>query len=157
SHPGRRLRHEPRGRRRDRGQGARAGAGGGWRDPPLRRRRGGAGGVAGHRVVRMTLADVAAVTGGTLTGDGAVAVEGAATDSRDIDPGRLFVPLRAERDGHLFITAAVAAGAAAYLTAGPQPSPAPSVLVPDTLAALGALGEYARRRLSGAVIGITGS
>ena len=48
-----------------------------------------------------------------------VALDGASFDSRTLRPGQLFVPLVAERDGHEFIAAAVAAGAPAYLTARP--------------------------------------
>ncbi len=50
-----------------------------------------------------------------------VEVDGAAIDSRELRPGELFVPIVAERDGHDFIDAALAAGAPAYLTVdGPR-------------------------------------
>ena len=45
-----------------------------------------------------------------------VTVDGASIDSRTIAAGQLFVPIVAERDGHAFIAAALAAGAPAYLT-----------------------------------------
>ena len=41
-----------------------------------------------------------------------VELTGASFDTRTIRPGELFVPLVAERDGHEFIAAAAAAGAA---------------------------------------------
>ena len=59
---------------------------------------------------------VAAATGGRLVGPD-VTVDGLAIDSRLVTGGELFVPLVAERDGHDFVGAALAAGAAAYLTA----------------------------------------
>ena len=51
----------------------------------------------------------------TLVGDD-VELDGASFDTRTLRPGELFVPLVAERDGHDFIAAAAAAGAAATLT-----------------------------------------
>lgn len=86
-------------------------------------------------------------------------VDGVAIDSRSDVAGRLFVPLVAERDGHQFIADAVSAGAAAYLTSQPpvEDLGVPAIVVDDTAEALTALGKAARRRLSGPVIGITGS
>ena len=58
-------------------------------------------------------------TGGTLTtngADGNVLLTGATTDSRNVQPGQLFVAYRGERlDGHAFAPAACAAGAGALL------------------------------------------
>ena len=80
-------------------------------------------------------------------------------DSRDVQPGMLFVPLVAGRDGHDFIDDAVARGASAYLTArGPSGVDAGVVEVDDTQAALTALAREARSRLGSVpVVGITGS
>ncbi len=104
------------------------------------------------------LSSLATDLGGRLHGpDGTV--DGAAIDSRGEVDGRLFVPLVAERDGHEFVPAAVDGGAAAYLTSRP-PGPsvdAPAIVVDDTAAALTVLGRIARRRLTGPVVGITGS
>jgi UDP-N-acetylmuramoyl-tripeptide--D-alanyl-D-alanine ligase len=61
----------------------------------------------------------------------------------------------AERDGHAFIPAALAAGAPAYLTAQ-EPIGGTAIRVRDTAAALLSLGTLARGRVGGA-IGITGS
>lgn len=58
---------------------------------------------------------------GTLLGgsqDMELTVSGVDTDSRDIHPGSLFIPLVGERfDGHAYITSALEAGAAGCLTA----------------------------------------
>lgn len=58
---------------------------------------------------------------GTLLGgsqDMELTVSGVDTDSRDIHPSSLFIPLVGERfDGHAYITSALEAGAAGCLTA----------------------------------------
>ncbi len=109
--------------------------------------------------MRFTLEQIAAVTRGRLHGDGSVEVDGVTQDSRDVQPGMLFVPLVAERDGHDFIGDAVTGGAFAYLTARQPSVPgAVAVRVDDTLEALAALGREARRRLGAVpVVGVTGS
>ncbi|WP_243453581.1 Mur ligase family protein, partial [Polymorphobacter multimanifer] len=77
-------------------------------------------------------------------------------DSREVLPGALFVALKGETtDGHRFIDAAVAAGAAGLLVS--TPVDAPHVLVDDTFLALNALGSTARDRSASLRIGITGS
>jgi len=91
-----------------------------------------------------TLAEIARATGGTISpgGAAAVTVRGVSIDSRTIEPGALFVPLRgAARDGHEFVAAAIRAGAAAILLERGE-SPLPSVKVADTLAALGDLARF---------------
>ena len=92
--------------------------------------------------VKLTTSQVAEIVGGTMHGPD-VTVDGAAIDSRVLRPEALFVPVVAERDGHQFIDAALAAGAAAYLTAR-RPRDGTAVAVSDTGAALGSLGAWAR-------------
>jgi UDP-N-acetylmuramoyl-tripeptide--D-alanyl-D-alanine ligase len=104
----------------------------------------------------MRLADIAAAVGGELVGDDLV-VGGFSIDSRTIAAGDLFVPVVAERDGHDFIVAAVDGGAAAYLSAGPEPGDRPHVLVADTALALPAMAAAVRPALGDRVIGVTGS
>lgn len=99
--------------------------------------------------------ELATAAGGRLVGPD-VAFDGATNDSRSIRAGQLFVPVVAERDGHDFIGAALAGGAAAYLTARRHEG-GTAVEVVDTLAALTAAGRLARTRLPDRVIGITGS
>jgi UDP-N-acetylmuramoyl-tripeptide--D-alanyl-D-alanine ligase len=98
---------------------------------------------------------VAAAVGGTLAGPDVI-VDGASFDSRALRPGSLFVPLVAERDGHDFIDAALAAGAAAYLTAR-APQGGTAIVVGNTAAALMELAAWARRQLEVPVVGVTGS
>ena len=104
----------------------------------------------------MQASTVARATGGALVGPD-VAVDGAAIDSRLVRGGELFVPVVAARDGHDFLDDALAAGAAAYLTAREPVHGGTAVVVPDTLAALAAVGALARERLPERVVGITGS
>src|SRR5205807_8881633 len=83
---------------------------------------------------RFRAGEIATVVGGRLVGPD-VDVDGVSTDSRHDLAGRLFVPLIAERDGHDFIPAALAGGAAAYLTSR-APAGGTAIVVDDTLAAL---------------------
>ncbi|HEX2274418.1 MAG TPA: UDP-N-acetylmuramoyl-tripeptide--D-alanyl-D-alanine ligase [Acidimicrobiales bacterium] len=107
--------------------------------------------------MRWRAQEVAAAVGGTRDGPD-VEITGVTVDSRRVRGGELFVPVRAVRDGHDFVGAAVDAGAAAYLTERePGAGRATAILVPDTVAALAALGEAARRRLPDRVVGVTGS
>lgn len=106
--------------------------------------------------MRFLASEVARATGGTLHGPD-VAVDGVSVDSRTLRAGQLFVPLVAERDGHDFVDAALAAGAAATLSArGPVPG-ATTVVVADTARALLDLGRLARSRTGERVVGVTGS
>jgi UDP-N-acetylmuramoyl-tripeptide--D-alanyl-D-alanine ligase len=102
-----------------------------------------------------TSEEIAAATSGQRVGP-PFSVGGVAIDSREAEPGDLFVALSGERDGADFIPAALARGAAGSLTHRAVEGSA--VLVPDTLAALEALGEAARRRAAKARRGaVTGS
>lgn len=76
-----------------------------------------------------------------------------------MQPGQLFVPIVAERDGHDFIPAALEAGAGAYLTSAPvvPGRSGTAIVVPDTDAALLQLAGWARRRVDVPVVGVTGS
>ena len=93
--------------------------------------------------------------GGRLSGPD-VDVDGMATDSRALTAGQLFVPLQGVRDGHDFIDAALAAGAAAYLTVRP-PRGGTAVVVDDVGKAVDGIAAWARSRLPDRVVGITGS
>jgi len=110
--------------------------------------------------------EVAAATDGTV--GGAVPTEqsmnGVGIDSRVLPAGAIFVALRSARDGHEWIGAALEAGAGGLLVddawAGSRSRrmvPVPVITVADTADALLALGGAARDRLTGAVVGVTGS
>ena len=100
-----------------------------------------------------TSAGLRAATAGRLAAD--VAVQRVVFDSRHVAPGDLFVALRAERDGHAFVPAAFAAGAAAVMVEdGDDPR---ALVVADTLAALHALGIAGRARSGAKIAAVTGS
>lgn len=103
----------------------------------------------------MRATEVAEAAGGTLSGPD-VTVDGACIDSRLVRGGELFVALRAERDGHDFLEAALDAGAGACLVERPAER-GTSVVVEDTFAALTRLATRMRDRLPDHVVGITGS
>jgi UDP-N-acetylmuramoyl-tripeptide--D-alanyl-D-alanine ligase len=112
-------------------------------------------------VIALTLADVAELTGGELTGPADVQVTGKVTlDSRTVGAGDLFVAVVGERvDGHDFLGAAAASGAAGALATRADDA-LPTVVVDDPVAALGRLaaGVHARLSAGGLVtLGITGS
>ena len=87
-----------------------------------------------------------------------VEIRGVTTDSRRVQPGDLFVALRGERfDGHEFLPAVAAAGAAAAIVSELVDSPLPLLRVPDTQRALGQLGAYNRTFYQGLLVAITGS
>jgi UDP-N-acetylmuramoyl-tripeptide--D-alanyl-D-alanine ligase len=90
-----------------------------------------------------------------------VTVDGVTIDSRAVTGGELFVAVVADRDGHDFVDDALTRGAAGYVRSRPlsdgEDREAPIVVVPDTAAALLALGGQARSRLPDRVVGITGS
>src|SRR3954452_5701020 len=115
-------------------------------------------------MIELTLAEVAELTGGALTGAEGARVTGKVTvDSRAVAPGDLFVAVPGERvDGHDFLGAAAAAGAVAALTTRPDPAlpgavpawpprPAPARpcgVVDEPVAALGRLAAAVHTRLA---------
>lgn len=105
--------------------------------------------------MQLRASELATAVGGRLHGPDVV-VDGASIDSRSVRPGQLFVPVEADRDGHDFVSAALGAGAAAYLTRR-QPTGGTAIVVTDTLVGLQRAGHLARRRIDGHVIGVTGS
>lgn len=111
-------------------------------------------------MIVLTLAEVAAATGGRLAGGadgGARVTADVVVDSRQVSPGCLFVALPGARaDGHDFAAAAQAAGAVAVLAGRDVGGPA--VLVDDPLTALGRLARTVVDRTADlTVVGVTGS
>jgi UDP-N-acetylmuramoyl-tripeptide--D-alanyl-D-alanine ligase len=107
----------------------------------------------------MRVGDIAAAVAGELAAPHADdVVTAVVTDSRQVSPGALFVAIRGERvDGHDHAAAAESAGAVAVLADRPGLPVATSVVVPDTVAALGLLARAVVDRSSATVIGVTGS
>ena len=108
-------------------------------------------------------ADLALALGGRLVaGVPATRLGAVSIDSRAIAPGDLFFAIVAARDGHAFVPAAVAGGAAGAVVQRPvdlprAENPAVVIEVPDTLRALQDLGRAVRRASGARVVAITGS
>ena len=81
---------------------------------------------------------------------------GACNDTRELQPGQLFVALQGVRDGNDFVPSAMAAGAAAALCTR-RMGDYPAIYVSDTRTALGDIARGERQRLGMKVVGITGS
>ncbi len=88
---------------------------------------------------------------------------GAASDSRQVGPGRLFFALPGERvDGFDFCAQAAQQGAAGIVVSAARGNPAgcegvPVIAVADVRRALGDLARAVRARFAGRVVGVTGS
>ena len=106
---------------------------------------------------RFTLAQAAEWTGGKA--HGAASLSSVSTDSRQIPPETLFLPLKGERfDAHDFIAKAVDNGAAAVVSHRQNETyPVPVLYVENTAQALLDLAGGYRRLCGGKVVGVTGS
>ena len=85
-----------------------------------------------------------------------VALRNAEFDSRLIESGDLFVPLKGARDGHDFIPTAFAQGAAATLSERPV-AEGTYILVDDVLTAFQRLAQYYLEKMQVDVLAVTGS
>ncbi len=103
-------------------------------------------------------------TGARVTTGQGITFAGASCDSRQVQPGQLFVALPGERtDGHHYLGDAVTAGAAVLLVMRDHPAlvdappDVPRLEVPDTLAALQQLARWHRDRFDIPFVAVTGS
>ena len=118
-------------------------------------------------MIALSLAEIAATVGGELrlagTDSAESVVDGVVdTDSRVMAPGSIFVAKPgAETDGHRFVGAAVAAGAALAIVEHPVDEDVTQIVVADVITALADLARevVARVRADGdlRIVGITGS
>jgi UDP-N-acetylmuramoyl-tripeptide--D-alanyl-D-alanine ligase len=107
-----------------------------------------------------TAQDAALATGAAPVPGAAWVAGGVSIDTRAVAPSDLFVALKGPRfDGHDFVGAALANGAAAAMVDRPMPGADPTRLlaVPDTQAGLEALAVAARARTAARIVAITGS
>lgn len=92
---------------------------------------------------RFSTTEVVRAIGARYSGGQEMSFEGVSIDSRSIAPGALFVALRGVRDGHEFLGAAAARGAAGALVERGRSHPALACFeVDDTLTTLGALARF---------------
>jgi UDP-N-acetylmuramoyl-tripeptide--D-alanyl-D-alanine ligase len=104
-----------------------------------------------------TLANFAASCGGRLQGEDRLYSQ-VCTDTRTLTAGDLFVALRGPRfNGHEFVAAAHAAGAAGAVVDVPQTTPLSQVIVAESLAALARAAHHWRSRFTIPVIAVAGS
>ena len=109
--------------------------------------------------------DLLEATGGKLlAGNPDTAVSKIKLDSRQVEPGDLFVPIIGERvDGHKFIPQVIDAGASVVLTSEhdavdkAEAKGAAWIRVTDTKDGLQDIGRYLRGRLTLPLVGVTGS
>jgi UDP-N-acetylmuramoyl-tripeptide--D-alanyl-D-alanine ligase len=107
--------------------------------------------------------ELVSAIGGRPVGPTPGPISGISIDSRTISPGDAFFAIAGDRfDGHDFVSAALARGAATAIVAEDRLAAfggiADSlVVVADVLAALAALGRAARKRSSARVAAVTGS
>lgn len=106
----------------------------------------------------MTLSTIAAQLGIDAPMPACV-IHGVCTDTRDFQPGALFVAIVGPRfDGHDFVEEAVALGAAAVLVSRPMPAvPVPVLQVVDTQVALAKWAKATRLASAAQVVALTGS
>lgn len=109
-----------------------------------------------------TLHALAAACGGVLLcGNGAVAVTDVCKDTRTLKPGDLYWVLAGENfDGHQFVPAAAATGAAGAVVSREVeglPADFPLIRVDDTQGALTRLARWYRDKLAARVVCLTGS
>jgi UDP-N-acetylmuramoyl-tripeptide--D-alanyl-D-alanine ligase len=101
-----------------------------------------------------TSGEIEAATGGSASAP--FEVSGVTFDSREVEPGWLFVAMPGTvADGHDFVAGAFDKGAAAALVS--RPVDGPHVLVSNVAQALQDLAKASRARMTGTVLGVTGS
>jgi len=100
-----------------------------------------------------TSEEIAKATGGEASSN--FTVSGLSIDTRTIEAGDLFVPLKDIRDGHDFISAAMENGAGGTLSE--KPISGDVVIVKDSLQALRDLGKEGVERSRALRIAVTGS
>lgn len=109
----------------------------------------------------LTTRFVAEALGLTIPAGADAAFPMISTDSRTLERGALFVPIRGDSfDGHDFIAVAVARGARGVVASRPVSIADPAVrvfAVPDTLAAYRALASAWRRSFAIPVVAVAGS
>lgn len=107
-----------------------------------------------------TMSTLAGLVGGKVLGHGDTIITDVTHDSRDVEPGSLFVAVRGERaDGHTFATTAVAKGAAGLCVEHQVDAEVPQIVVGDTRRVMGEIAAAVHGYPSTAldVVGVTGT
>lgn len=108
-----------------------------------------------------SLSEVITATGGEARSVSAEAISSISIDSREIEPGALFVAIKgAAFDGHDFVAKAIEAGAVSALVSADKAdglAGLPLIVVPDALEGLNALARFSRARSKARITAVTGS
>ena len=112
--------------------------------------------------MKLSISEIAKATGGRILGDAPLStITAVSTDTREIKPGALFVPIAGNNvDGHDFIQAAAKKGAICAFTEKcclAEDVNIPLIYVSSTRRALMDLAGYYRRKHDVLVVAITGS
>lgn len=106
--------------------------------------------------MKLTIKEIAAaVHAEAVSAPENLEITGIEFDSRKIQSGDIFLPLKGARDGHEFIATAFENGAVAIFSE--KEIPQPHILVEDCLAAFQALASVLLEKSSAEVIAVTGS
>src|SRR5690606_1913918 len=117
----------------------------------------------GFTMIKKSIREIARMVGATndVSRFADTVIAGVSIDTRTLEKGNLFIPLRGERhDGHQFVPAAFERGAAATLWQEDVPGipeDQPVLVVKDTLQALQELARLYRQELDLKVCAVTGS
>lgn len=107
--------------------------------------------------IRTNLTTIAEWLAAELQG-GDCAIHGVSTDSRNIEPGMLFIALKGpNHDGHEHVATAAEAGAVAAIVEQAQSVEIAQLVVKDTRLALGQLAAAWREQLATPLVAVTGS
>lgn len=115
-----------------------------------------------NRMPQMTLENIALACEGTYNGDDEKKKEqitGAVTDSRQVTPGCLFIPIKGARvDGHDFIADVFEQGALCVLSEKELENPkGPYIRVKSSTEAMKKIAAFYREQLQVKVVGVIGS
>ena len=107
-----------------------------------------------------TVGMIARAVEGTVYGDDSVLIRSLTTDSRDVPNGALFIAMRGENvDGHRYIQKAIENGALCIVSEEiPSASSThPTIVVKDSVKALGSFAAAYKRSIAPLTVAITGS
>jgi len=102
-------------------------------------------------MIPLTLSEIASAIDGQLTniGDDQIIIKNVCTDTRNIQPGCLFIALQgASFDAHEFLSEALQLGSKAFILHKKSNNPLPAILVDDTRIALGLLSAYVKSKIT---------
>ncbi|WP_018659712.1 UDP-N-acetylmuramoyl-tripeptide--D-alanyl-D-alanine ligase [Allofustis seminis] len=115
------------------------------------------------KTIKWTVKEIADAVHGTLNDVekfGAIEISSAHFDTRQLEAGALFIPLKDKRDGHDFVAQAIEKGAAATLWEGHvagAPTDFPVIFVADAHSAMNHLAQHYLKKTQAKVVAITGS